>query len=1169
MRTLFAFAALALAAPASGYDTIKFKPVIKAEGMVHPVAAAWSPGRLYVLDAKKSSLFILESGGQNPGRLIKTVGGKGSDRGQFNSPRGVAVGPGAKVYVADTGNSRVQFFDAEGNLLGVFGSPGSRAGELKKPESVAVGGDGRVYVADTGNDRIQIYTKEGIFLYGFAASGKGPGELRGPSKVAVDLADNVFVLDSGNERLSVFDSTSHFARELPLTGTDFALDAYGFLYMLKAGESKVFEHRPDGKVAGNFGSKGGGTGQLKKPEGVAVGEDGEILVLDTGNSRVLRATLVNKLKVSLIEPNLATKLTVSGPAASWPVKASALAVLDADTLYAYLPEEGRFAVFDAAGKEKKDRFGTKSGKAPSVTRDTRGFAASREHGLFVSDTPSNRIQLFSLDGVWQRNMAEKEGFFESGKKEGRVRDPHGVAVNDVGSLYVADKGNRRIDAFSPEGVFLSGIGPSLGEEELSEPNALAWDEKGFLYFSDRGLKKVFKVEPSGALLTSFGGEGDSSGKFRQPASVAYDGRDYIYVLDSELKRVSVFTRFGGWVTDLFSGGANDVELEEPEAIAVMGNRLFIADTGRGRLVAFDLRPSLAPPVSLSTRVAEGSVELHWPLAPEAWAKGTVVYRSTLAAGPFSEIARAVRAPFKDTGVVPLERYFYRLATEAATGDIGPLGVPAEVFVPGVFNKSPVEISSVVIGNIFSANYKWYLKNPVGSAVLTNNVNAAYENLKLSFRLKDFMDFGSDSEIKKLGPQETLELPLRATLNNKILEVSEDTPIQAELTLTYFEAGKPQSVSLAKPLRVYSRNAITWDIPERIANFITPKDPPVLDFTRGVLRDAPVSAAAEPLNANLATAAQLWAALSEHGVSFFSPPNNPYEKISEDPNFPVDSTQFPRETLKRKSGECDDLVTMLSSMLESARVRTALLDYPGHLAMMFDTESSDPIEAGIPEKDLVRFDGTLWVPLEATLIGKSFAEARSKAAYAYRTENAKGQVKIIDVRKAWGDFEPASMPPEDEGLAPPSADARRKRFEADSSAAARERYEFLAGYYEGLLKQEAKDIDAMLEFALLEYQSGQKAKGAEGFRKVLALDPANAAALNNMGNIEFLGGDMRSAEGYYLKAAASDASDPDLWMNLVKTQVRLKNKDKAREYAEKAVAVEEGLKPVVETLLKGF
>ena len=75
------------------------------------------------------------------------------------------------------------------------------------------------------------------------------------------------------------------------------------------------------------------------------------------------------------------------------------------------------------------------------------------------------------------------------------------------------------------------------------------------------------------------------------------------------------------------------------------------------------------------------------------------------------------------------------------------------------------------------------------------------------------------KIKKLDPRESVEIPLIATLNNKILEVSEDTPVQAEFTLTYFENGKQATVSLTKPLRVYSRNAITWEDPQRIADLV--------------------------------------------------------------------------------------------------------------------------------------------------------------------------------------------------------------------------------------------------------------------------------------------------------------------------------------------------------------
>jgi tetratricopeptide (TPR) repeat protein len=450
--------------------------------------------------------------------------------------------------------------------------------------------------------------------------------------------------------------------------------------------------------------------------------------------------------------------------------------------------------------------------------------------------------------------------------------------------------------------------------------------------------------------------------------------------------------------------------------------------------------------------------------------------------------------------------------------------------------------------------------------VTNTTNVPFQGLKVTFRLKEFMDFGYDTEIKKLDPQESIEIPLIATLNNKVLEVSEDTPVQAEFTLTYFESGKQGAVSLTKPLRVYSRNAITWEDPQRIANFLTPKDPPVREFGVEALRDRPRAQAAEALNPNIQTAMHLWEALSEAGVKFQSNPNNPYEAIREDANFPVDYAQFPRETLKRKSGQCDDLSTLLVSLLYGANVRAVLLDYPGHMALMFDTETDDPAEAGFPEKGMVKHEGTYWIPLEATMLGSSFTEAYRKALYAYQTENEKGRVRILDPHHAWESFEPATLPEVVMVNDVPKAEARAKRFTADAEALAKERYEFLRKLYTAQLAAEPQDADAHVELGLLEYQKGDSDAALAEYDKALALDPKNAAALNNLGGLAYVAGDFAKAEARYLQAVEVDAADAELWLNLVKTGVKLKDKAKAQGYADKALARDGSLKPAVETLL---
>ena len=71
------------------------------------------------------------------------------------------VAPDGRVFVADSGNNRVQYFTANGSFLGKWGKRGTGPGELKNPRAIAVSRDGkRVYVADSGNNRIQYFIED-------------------------------------------------------------------------------------------------------------------------------------------------------------------------------------------------------------------------------------------------------------------------------------------------------------------------------------------------------------------------------------------------------------------------------------------------------------------------------------------------------------------------------------------------------------------------------------------------------------------------------------------------------------------------------------------------------------------------------------------------------------------------------------------------------------------------------------------------------------------------------------------------------------------------------------------------------------------------------------------------------------------------------------------------
>jgi uncharacterized protein (TIGR03663 family) len=305
----------------------------------------------------------------------KVFGDQGSERGEFQSPRGIALGPDGSVYVADAGNHRIQKFTADGELLDTWGGRSVAEEELgpprgfNEPWDVAVAPEGAadtgqsstVYVADTWNHRIQRLDDQGkpIAVWGFFGefgpnNGQaGQNAFYGPRGVAVGHArlqeseadDLVFVTDTGNKRVQVFESNGDFAVQ--------------------------------------WGGGGAVEGYLDEPVGIAVGPEGDVYVADTWNRRV---------QVFDSGGGFLRQWPIRGWNSGLPEEKPYIAVDSQGRVYLTDPGAYRVLVFDSQGNYLAS-FGQYGTDSQSFALP-QGIAVAADGTIYVSDAHAHRVLIF-------------------------------------------------------------------------------------------------------------------------------------------------------------------------------------------------------------------------------------------------------------------------------------------------------------------------------------------------------------------------------------------------------------------------------------------------------------------------------------------------------------------------------------------------------------------------------------------------------------------------------------------------------------------------------------------------------------------------------------------------------------------------------------------------------
>ena len=142
------------------------------------------------------------------------------------------------LWVADTGNNRVQEFNSKNEYHAQFGKEGTGVNQLKEPKGIAVTASGYVFVVDAGNNRIDKFKENGEFVlaFGFGVingkeefeictttcqaglTGSGNGEFNGLRGVAVSASGNVWVADAFNDRVEEFKENGEYVTKFGSAG---------------------------------------------------------------------------------------------------------------------------------------------------------------------------------------------------------------------------------------------------------------------------------------------------------------------------------------------------------------------------------------------------------------------------------------------------------------------------------------------------------------------------------------------------------------------------------------------------------------------------------------------------------------------------------------------------------------------------------------------------------------------------------------------------------------------------------------------------------------------------------------------------------------------------------------------------------------------------------------
>lgn len=263
---------------------------------------------------------------------------------------------------------------------------------------------------------------------------------------------------------------------------------------------------------------------LRRPTGVAFDGSGNIYAADTGKGRIVQFDQNGGFVTTFGEPG-------TGPLQlKRPID---VGVADDGRAYVVDKDQDKIVMYDPTHKA------------------TKALTFKDEPPLSVT-VANNKLYITTASGILIGNLdGEIEtGLIHRGREKGQFDMPGGVAVGADGTLYVADTGNYRIQAISPDGkvkwVYGTPLPPDKAvnyngpDRKFGLPSNLSLDSNGYIYVVDGLSSQITILDNDGKFVENMGDIGHDNGTFYYP-----DGIDYragrIAIADKFNDRVEVFS----------------------------------------------------------------------------------------------------------------------------------------------------------------------------------------------------------------------------------------------------------------------------------------------------------------------------------------------------------------------------------------------------------------------------------------------------------------------------------------------------------------------------------------------------------------------------------------------------------------------------------------------------